>query len=170
MERARGRPGHPAARRFTHNSTEFLRREQDLLLARPRRARGSAPGSQDAPVVVVVRGYDYQTRAAPASRAFIREQHPVLIGVDAGADALLEAGLPARHRGRRRARDDADAARGQDAARGAATSSCAPTAAAGRARVEPARAARRPARCCSRPAATPEDAALLLADAARRRR
>lgn len=75
---------------FTHNSTEFLRREQDLLLhgtGIPRPATTIA----DRPVVVVVPG-DGHTAELAGVRRFIRENNPVLIGVDAGADALLAAG------------------------------------------------------------------------------
>ncbi|WP_248581527.1 putative cytokinetic ring protein SteA [Nocardioides sp. InS609-2] len=75
---------------FTHNSTEFLRREQDLLLhgtVIPRPATTIA----DRPVVVVVPGDDHAVELAGVKR-FIKEQDPVLIGVDTGADALLEAG------------------------------------------------------------------------------
>jgi uncharacterized membrane-anchored protein len=43
------------------------------------------------PVVVVVRGYDYREDLRGLKR-FIREQRPVLVGVDAGADALIAAG------------------------------------------------------------------------------
>ncbi len=75
---------------FTHNTTEFLRREQDLLL--------HGEGAPDLgikldgrPVVVVVRGYDYREDLRRI-KGYIREQRPVLVGVDAGADALLEAG------------------------------------------------------------------------------
>ena len=75
---------------FTHNTTEFLRREQDLLL----HGEG-APKTRtimaDRPVVVVVRGYDYRDDLR-GLRRYIREQRPVLIGVDAGADALLSEG------------------------------------------------------------------------------
>ncbi|HEX6249569.1 MAG TPA: putative cytokinetic ring protein SteA [Nocardioidaceae bacterium] len=75
---------------FTHNTTEFLRREQDLLLhgegAPELRTR-----LDGRPVVVVVRGYDYREDLRRL-KGYIREQRPVLIGVDAGADALLEAG------------------------------------------------------------------------------
>jgi uncharacterized membrane-anchored protein len=74
---------------FTHNTTEFLRREQDLLL--------HGQGVPDLrtringrPVVIVVRGYDYREDLRKLRR-YIREQSPVLIGVDGGADALLEA-------------------------------------------------------------------------------
>jgi uncharacterized membrane-anchored protein len=75
---------------FTHNTTEFLRREQDLLLhgegipALRTRVAGR-------PVVVVVRGYDYR-EDLKRLRRFIKEQAPVLVGVDSGADALLSAG------------------------------------------------------------------------------
>ncbi|WP_426244763.1 putative cytokinetic ring protein SteA [Nocardioides sp. LHG3406-4] len=75
---------------FTHNSTEFLRREQDLLLhgtGIPRPATTIA----DRPVVVVVPG-DHHAAELAGVRRFIREQNPVLIGVDTGADALLAAG------------------------------------------------------------------------------
>ena len=75
---------------FTHNTTEFLRREQDLLLhghGVPRTATGIA----GRPVVVVVRSHDWEPQLR-GIRPFIREQHPVLVGVDRGADALAAAG------------------------------------------------------------------------------
>jgi uncharacterized membrane-anchored protein len=75
---------------FTHNSTEFLRREQDLLL----HGRGVPRTSTDMverPVVVVVRGHDWEKELA-GLKAFLTEQKPVLIGVDQGADALRAAG------------------------------------------------------------------------------
>jgi uncharacterized membrane-anchored protein len=43
------------------------------------------------PAVVVVRDFDHREDLR-ALRRFIREQHPVLVAVDDGADALLEAG------------------------------------------------------------------------------
>jgi uncharacterized membrane-anchored protein len=43
-------------------------------------------------VVVAVRGYDHE-RELKAIKHYVREYKPVLIGVDGGADALLEAGL-----------------------------------------------------------------------------
>jgi uncharacterized membrane-anchored protein len=77
---------------FTHNTTEFLRREQELLLHGQGvpRTRTRIEGR---PVVVVVRGYDYREDLRRLRR-YIREQRPVLVGVDAGADVLLAA----RHR------------------------------------------------------------------------
>jgi len=72
---------------FTHNTTEFLRREQDLLLhglgvpdLRTRMA--------GRPVVVVVSDFDHEADLRRLRR-FIADQGPVLVGVDAGADALL---------------------------------------------------------------------------------
>jgi uncharacterized membrane-anchored protein len=75
---------------FTHNTTEFLRREQDLLL-HGQGAPKLATRVAGRPVVVVVRGYDYRADLRKLRR-YIREQRPVLIAVDSGADALLEAG------------------------------------------------------------------------------
>ena len=75
---------------FTHNTTEFLRREQDLLL-HGQGAPEIKTKLEGRPVVVVVRGYDFREDLRRLRR-YIREQRPVLIGVDAGADALLEAG------------------------------------------------------------------------------
>ena len=75
---------------FTHNSTEFLRREQDLLL-HGRGVPRTTTELADRPVVVVVRGHDWEAELAGV-KAFIKEQKPVLIGVDEGADALRAAG------------------------------------------------------------------------------
>ncbi|NUR10089.1 MAG: hypothetical protein HOQ22_10180 [Nocardioidaceae bacterium] len=74
---------------FTHNTTEFLRREQELLLLGQGVPRTRTP-IEGRPVVVVVRGYDYQEDLRRLRR-YIREQRPVLIGVDTGADVLLAA-------------------------------------------------------------------------------
>ena len=43
-------------------------------------------------VLIVVRGYSYK-EDLKALRPYIREYKPVIIGVDGGADAVLEAGL-----------------------------------------------------------------------------
>ncbi len=75
---------------FTHNSTEFLRREQDLLLHGVGAPTLSTPVA-GRPVVVVVRSHEHEAELA-GIKPFIREQAPVLIGVDRGADALLAAG------------------------------------------------------------------------------
>ncbi|HET7734657.1 MAG TPA: putative cytokinetic ring protein SteA [Nocardioidaceae bacterium] len=75
---------------LTHNTTEFLRREQGLLLHGQGVPRLAAK-IHGRPVVVVVQGFDYRDDLKRLRR-FIREQHPILIGVDSGADALLAAG------------------------------------------------------------------------------
>ncbi|MEZ5191387.1 MAG: putative cytokinetic ring protein SteA [Nocardioides sp.] len=76
---------------FTHNATEFLRREQDLLLhglgVPELRARMSGR-----PVLVLVRAPDHEQELA-GIRRYVADQRPVLIGIERGADALLQAGL-----------------------------------------------------------------------------
>jgi uncharacterized membrane-anchored protein len=76
---------------FASNTMEYLRRERDLLL--------DGIGVPDLTtqlegrhVLVVVRGYHYREDLI-ALRHYVREYKPVLIGVDGGADALLEEGL-----------------------------------------------------------------------------
>lgn len=76
---------------FTHNTTELLRREEDLLL----HGRGFPAVStrmRRRPVVVVVRDFEHESDLR-GLRRFLREQRPVLVGVDAGGDALLARGL-----------------------------------------------------------------------------
>ncbi|MCO5973645.1 putative cytokinetic ring protein SteA [Actinoallomurus soli] len=75
---------------FAANTMEFLKRERDLLL--------DGVGVPDVKtnlegrhVLIVVRGYHYREDIATL-RPYIREYRPVLIGVDGGADALMEAG------------------------------------------------------------------------------
>src|SRR3954470_11394760 len=76
---------------LTHNTTEFLRREPDLLL-HGQGIPDLRTQMQGRPVVVVVRDFDHETDLRRL-RQFINEQRPVLVGVDAGADALLGARL-----------------------------------------------------------------------------
>jgi uncharacterized membrane-anchored protein len=75
---------------FAANTMEFLRREHELLTdgLRPPEMVTDMAGR---PVLVVVRGYHYRKDLA-ALRPYIRECKPVLVGVDGGADALIEAG------------------------------------------------------------------------------
>jgi uncharacterized membrane-anchored protein len=75
---------------FAANTLEFLRRERDLLtngIEVPK----LATSMQDKHVLVVVRGYRYREDLR-ALRPYIREFRPVMLAVDGGADALLEAG------------------------------------------------------------------------------
>jgi uncharacterized membrane-anchored protein len=76
---------------FAANTMEYLLKERDLLL--------DGVGVPDIDtrlegrhVLIVVRGYDYREDLA-VLKSYIREYRPVLLGVDGGADALLEAGL-----------------------------------------------------------------------------
>ncbi|MEX2421372.1 MAG: putative cytokinetic ring protein SteA, partial [Actinomycetota bacterium] len=75
---------------FARNTIEYLQRERDLLFggAGLPSLRHELAGRQ---VLVVVRGSGYRQDLA-ALRPYIREVRPVLLGVDGGADALLEAG------------------------------------------------------------------------------
>lgn len=75
---------------FAANTMDYLRRERDLLLdgVGVPDITTQIDGRQ---VLIVVRGYHYKEDLVTL-RPYIREYHPVLIGVDGGADAILEAG------------------------------------------------------------------------------
>jgi uncharacterized membrane-anchored protein len=75
---------------FAANTMDYLKQERDLLL--------DGVGVPDIEtkmsgrhVLIVVRGYDYHADL-DVLRPYIREFKPVLVGVDGGADALVEAG------------------------------------------------------------------------------
>jgi uncharacterized membrane-anchored protein len=75
---------------FAANTMDYLKQERDLLL--------DGVGVPDVQtqisgrhVLIVVRGYDYKADL-DVLRPYIREFKPVLIGVDGGADALVETG------------------------------------------------------------------------------
>ena len=75
---------------FAANTMEYLKQERDLLLD------GVGVPDVDTSIagrhcLIVVRGYDYK-EDLDVLRPYIREFRPVLIGVDGGADALVEAG------------------------------------------------------------------------------
>jgi uncharacterized membrane-anchored protein len=76
---------------FAQNTVEFMRHEQDLLFSKFAVPADLAREMRSRHVLVVVRGYDYRQDLA-ALRTYLREVRPFLIGVDGGADALLEAG------------------------------------------------------------------------------
>jgi uncharacterized membrane-anchored protein len=75
---------------FAANTMDYLRRERDLLLdgVGVPEIRTVIDGRQ---VLIVVRGYHYKEDLVTL-RPYIREYRPVLIGVDGGADAILDAG------------------------------------------------------------------------------
>ncbi|HEX4399034.1 MAG TPA: putative cytokinetic ring protein SteA [Trebonia sp.] len=75
---------------FAANTLEFLRHEVDLLTSGIQLPElGTSMDGRH--VLVVVRGYRYREDLR-ALRPYIREYRPVMLAVDGGADALLEAG------------------------------------------------------------------------------
>lgn len=80
-----------ALERFARNTVEFMRLERNILfstLGVPPALARSIHGRQ---VLVVVRGYDYRQDLA-ALGPYLRGERPFIIGVDGGADAVLEIG------------------------------------------------------------------------------
>ena len=76
---------------FVKNTVEFLDKESVSLIFDPwvPKVETIIRGRQ---VLVVVRGYDYLADLN-ALKPYIREVKPVLIGVDGGGDAIIEAGF-----------------------------------------------------------------------------
>lgn len=76
--------------RFIDNTLEYALREKDFVLKpfNPPKLKTKLKGKH---VVVVVRGNNYREDLA-AIRTYISDYHPVLIGVDGGADLLLDNG------------------------------------------------------------------------------
>lgn len=75
---------------FARNTLEFMQRERDLLFG----GEGIPELEHDLSgrhVLVVVRGTNYREDLAALS-AYVRDVRPVLVGVDGGADALIEQG------------------------------------------------------------------------------
>jgi uncharacterized membrane-anchored protein len=75
---------------FARNTVDFMQRERDLLFG------GTGLPAidhdlDDRPVLVVVRGYRYKEDLAVLD-PYIRDVRPVLVGVDGGADAIIDAG------------------------------------------------------------------------------
>jgi len=75
---------------FADNTMIYLREEKELLLEGigVPEVRTEIEGRH---VLIVVRGYDYRSDL-DALRPYISEYKPLLMGVDGGADALIEAG------------------------------------------------------------------------------
>lgn len=81
--------------RFAENTLDYLRREAHIVT-------GSGPGGQAdlgvdlhaRQVLIVVRGVDYRDDLEALRRiGYLSELKPVTIGVDGGADAMLELGI-----------------------------------------------------------------------------
>ncbi len=77
--------------RFAANTIEYIRDERDVLLEATRlpEIKTDFHGRH---VLIVVRGYDYKQDLA-ALGSYIREVDPLFVGVDGGADALMDGGL-----------------------------------------------------------------------------
>ena len=75
---------------FVTNTMEYLRKERDLLLDGIG-VPDVRTDFDDKHVLIVVRGYHYR-EDLKTLRPYIREYRPLLIGVDGGADAIIEAG------------------------------------------------------------------------------
>jgi uncharacterized membrane-anchored protein len=89
MEAARASIG-TELERFAENTLEYIQKEARLTFE-PLTLPPLHTDFAGRHALVVVRGHDYRSDLA-ALRSYIREYRPVLIGVDGGADALLEAG------------------------------------------------------------------------------
>ncbi|MDO5719947.1 MAG: putative cytokinetic ring protein SteA [Actinomycetaceae bacterium] len=76
---------------FAANTMEYLSRERDLLLNSVGIPEVKTEFN-DHHVLVVVRGYHYK-EDLNLLKTYIRDYRPVLVGVDGGADAILEAGF-----------------------------------------------------------------------------
>jgi uncharacterized membrane-anchored protein len=77
--------------RFAENTIGYIRDERDVLVEAAR-LPDVTTDFHGRHVLVVVRGYDYKEDLA-ALRAYIREEKPLLVGVDGGADAIIDANL-----------------------------------------------------------------------------
>lgn len=75
---------------FARNTMEYMQRERDLLFGGAGLIDVSTSMAHRH-VLVVVRGYSYR-EDLQALKPYISEIDPVLVGVDGGADALLENG------------------------------------------------------------------------------
>ena len=80
-----------ALERFAHNTIEHMREERELLSGRIQLPR-FATDFRDRSALLVVRGVEHQ-RDLRALRPFIRDKRPVIVAVDGGADAVIEAGM-----------------------------------------------------------------------------
>jgi uncharacterized membrane-anchored protein len=76
---------------FAQNTLEFIREEKALLLD-PVGLPEISTAIRGKPTVVVVRGEGYKEDLRAITQ-YLHDVRPVLIGVDGGADALIEVGL-----------------------------------------------------------------------------
>jgi uncharacterized membrane-anchored protein len=92
LDEARANMG-PELERFVENTVGFVREEIDLLTGHLEvpALRASMTGRH---VLIVVRGIDYKDDLLLLQQSgYLRDVRPVTVGVDGGADALLEIGV-----------------------------------------------------------------------------
>jgi uncharacterized membrane-anchored protein len=77
--------------KFLHNTLEYAMKEKDLILGTLQMPEVKTK-FEGKPVLVVVRGQNYREDLT-IIKSYIDDVNPVLIGVDGGADALLEFGF-----------------------------------------------------------------------------
>jgi uncharacterized membrane-anchored protein len=88
-EQAKAQVGQ-ALERFAANTLQYINQESELLSGKLDLPELDTV-FRDRDVLVVVRGVDHQ-RDLKALRTYIRDEKPILIGVDGGGDALMEEG------------------------------------------------------------------------------
>jgi uncharacterized membrane-anchored protein len=76
---------------FAENTMSHIREERELLAGRLQ-LPDFTTAFRDRPCLIVVRGVDHQ-KDLRILRPYVRDQRPVLLAVDGGADAILEQGL-----------------------------------------------------------------------------
>ena len=76
---------------FAENTMSHIRDERELLGGRLDLPEFETT-FRDRPCLIVVRGVDHQ-KDLRILRPYVRDQRPVLVAVDGGADAILEQGL-----------------------------------------------------------------------------
>lgn len=80
-----------ALRDFAQNTVDYMLQEEELLSGRLELPQFRTD-FRDRPALVVVRGVDHK-RDLRALRGYIRDNDPALIGVDGGADAIINDGF-----------------------------------------------------------------------------
>jgi uncharacterized membrane-anchored protein len=92
LDEARANMG-PELERFVENTVDYVRQEIDLLTG-TLEVPDLAIDMSGRHVLIVVRGIDYKDDLSLLQQSgYVRDVRPVTIGVDGGADALLEVGV-----------------------------------------------------------------------------
>lgn len=76
--------------RFIENTLDYAKREKELIIS-PIRLPNTSVNMEGHHVLVVIRGDNYR-EDLKAIRVYIEEVNPIMVGVDGGADALLDCG------------------------------------------------------------------------------